>query len=111
MDEAKSAVAMFTQSAGARLTINAKVRNPNECGPSNGIVISQPAGVNCQNDQFETSCISTFPLGTQVTLTGTPRHPLSAFEGFSGACSGKPTCIFTITGDTTVVATFCGSIP
>ncbi len=112
MDMPHSVTATFTQvtSQSVRLTVEVRAL-PNQCGPTIGIVTSTPSGVNCQINNVDSSCVSTFPFGTMVTLTGTPRSPLSSFEGFSGACSGKPTCTFKITGDSAVTATFCALIP
>jgi len=86
----------------------------NQCGATKGLVTSLPAGVTCQMNNQDSTCVSTFPIGTEVTLTGMPlddAFTTTIFKGFSGTCSGNPKCTFKITGDTTVTGTFCGLIP
>ncbi len=70
-------------------------------GPGAGGVISADAGISCG-----TTCSATYAYGAAVTLTATPDANQS-FVGWSGAgCAGKGRCSFTITSDTTAVATF-----
>jgi hypothetical protein len=57
-------------------------------------------GINCPGD-----CTESFPIGTFVSLTATAGN-LSTFVGWNGACSGPGSCSFTVTGNTTVAATF-----
>jgi hypothetical protein len=57
-------------------------------------------GINCGKD-----CSETLPAGTVVTLTATPAAN-TVFEGWSGACSGTGSCTLTLTGNTTVGASF-----
>ena len=69
-----------------------------------GTVTSTPAGANCSKN-----CIAGFPRGTKVTLTATPATG-GFFSGWSGACSGKATCVITMNAPTTVTATFGGTL-
>lgn len=70
-------------------------------GSGVGMVTSSPAGLDCG-----ATCAASFTSGTSVTLTATPTSG-STFAGFSGGCtSAITTCIFTITANTTVTATF-----
>jgi phospholipase C len=67
-----------------------------------GTVTSNPSGINCP-----TTCSTSFPSNTQVMLTETATGG-DSFVGWSGAgCSGTgATCTITVTGSTTVNATF-----
>jgi beta-lactam-binding protein with PASTA domain len=49
--------------------------------------------------------VATFANGTTVTLTATPTDR-SRFAGWSGDCSGKSTCVLSMTVDHAVTATF-----
>ncbi|MGD1078966.1 MAG: alkaline phosphatase family protein [Candidatus Sulfotelmatobacter sp.] len=69
-------------------------------GTGTGTVTSSPAGINCP-----TTCSSTFPQSTQVTLSETPGAN-NAFGGWSGACTGNTTCSITVSGPNSVTATF-----
>ena len=95
--------ASFT-GGGVRLTVTGT-------GNGSGTVTSQgglsPA-INCvisSGTAAATGCIGDYPSGTQVTLTATA-SPISAFTGWSGACSGSGTCQLTVTAGTTVTAGF-----
>ena len=66
-----------------------------------GSVTSSPAGISCG-----ATCSASFNYGTAVTLTASPSAGYS-FSGWSGGgCSGTGTCTVTLTGNTTVTATF-----
>jgi|GEM_PF-3440072 len=68
----------------------------------NGVVTSNPGGINCGS-----TCAST-PLasGTKITLLATPT-PGSPFFGWNGDCSGsQTTCTLTVDGNKTVNAVF-----
>ncbi|MBL0059326.1 MAG: hypothetical protein IPP35_09500 [Elusimicrobia bacterium] len=69
-------------------------------GAGIGTVTSDPAGINCGAD-----CSEGLVVGTVVTLTPTP-DVSSVFAGWGGACSGTGACVFTVSADTTVSATF-----
>ncbi len=70
-------------------------------GSGSGTVTSSPAGISCSSG----TCTASFPQGTQVTLTEAPAGD-SLFTGWSGACGGTGSCSVTLSGDTTVNATF-----
>jgi V8-like Glu-specific endopeptidase len=70
----------------------------------NGIVTSTPAGINCG-----ATCSSLFAPNAAVTLNAAPGSGM-VFLGWSGACSGTAACTLTLTGATSVGATF-GPIP
>jgi hypothetical protein len=69
----------------------------------NGSVSSSPGGISCPM-----ACTSSFPGGTQVTLTALAQNG-ATFMGWSGACNGSnTTCNVTLTNDTQVNAQFSG---
>ena len=65
-----------------------------------GTVTSNPAGINCP-----TTCATSFPANTQVTLTATPGTNYS-FGGWSGGCTGMANCSVTMTAAASVTAVF-----
>ncbi len=69
-------------------------------GTGTGTVTSTPAGISCG-----TTCSSSFPPNTQVTLTETPSAN-SLFSGWIGACSGTGACTIMLNGADTVTASF-----
>ncbi len=72
-----------------------------KAGSGSGSVTSGPAGVNCGS-----TCSASYPSGTAVTLTPAAAGT-STFAGWSGGgCSGTGSCIVTVSGATTVTATF-----
>ncbi len=71
-----------------------------ETGNGSGSVTSNPPGITCQD-----VCSSSFPTGSQVTLTATPATG-STFTGWSGPCSGTGTCSVTMNSNQTVTANF-----
>ena len=74
-------------------------------GGGTGTVTSSPAGINCPQ-----TCSASFIPGTAVTLTESPDNG-SAFNQWSGGCTGpSSTCTVTIAGDSSVIATFAGSL-
>ncbi len=64
-----------------------------------GTITSNPAGINCP-----ATCSASFARNTQVTLTASPASSYF-FQGWGGACSGI-TCAVTVTGTTSIDATF-----
>lgn len=65
-----------------------------------GTLTGTPVGINCPTD-----CTEDYAAGTQVTLT--PYAGSDAqFVGWSGACTGKSTCVVTMSAAKNVVATF-----
>src|SRR5206468_3852500 len=68
---------------------------------SSGTVTSVPAGIACG-----ATCSALFASGTAVALTATPAAGFT-FTGWSGGgCSGTGPCTVTLSGATTVTATF-----
>ena len=73
-------------------------------GTGTGTVTSNPTGITCGND-----CYQTYPSGTMVTLTATPASG-STFSGWSGGgCSGTGTCTVAMTTSRMVTAAFTAS--
>ena len=72
-------------------------------GTGAGVVTSAPAGVDC--GAGHTTCATTVPHGTSVTLTAAPSTG-STFAGWSGACTGTDPCVVTVDAATAVTATF-----
>ena len=69
-----------------------------------GTVTSAPAGIDCG-----ATCTANCDLGTVVTLAAAPNAG-SVFAGWSGAgCSGAGNCAFTVTGTTTITASYRGA--
>jgi len=70
-----------------------------------GLVTSNPAGIDCPGD-----CTEPYPAGTQVTLTATPA-PGSSFERWNwGSCDNEE-CDVIMSGDIDITATFWLSPP
>ncbi|MGB8213567.1 MAG: hypothetical protein WCE68_08415 [Anaerolineales bacterium] len=70
-------------------------------GSGNGMVTSNPAGINCG-----IVCIHSFTYGTNVTLTATA-SPGNAFIGWNGGnCIGNGTCTLPVTQAVGVTADF-----
>jgi uncharacterized repeat protein (TIGR03803 family) len=74
---------VFEVTSGAVTTFNVSVAL---AGNGNGTVTSNPAGINCGS-----TCSANFANGTTVTLSASPATG-SAFEGWSGSCSGTGNC-------------------
>lgn len=69
-------------------------------GTGNGVVTSQPAGIDCGG-----ACIADFPEGTTITLL--PQGQGASFSGWGGACAGQNgACKLTITANVSVTANF-----
>ena len=71
-----------------------------KAGAGTGTVTSSPAGINCGS-----TCTATYANGTTVTLTASPTSR-SRFSGWSGDCTGRSTCVLTMTANHAVTATF-----
>jgi hypothetical protein len=69
-------------------------------GTGGGTVASDPAAIDCGD-----TCSASLPSGTVVTLTATP-DATSAFDGWSGDCTGTAGCTVTMTAARAVTATF-----
>lgn len=69
-------------------------------GTGNGVVSSQPAGIDCGG-----ACIADFQEGTTVTLS--PQGQGASFSGWGGACAGQNgVCKLTLTANVDVTANF-----
>ena len=66
----------------------------------NGVVKSDPAGIDCG-----TTCAASLPGGKEVTLTATPATGFF-FAGWTGACTGTADCKFLLTANKSVRARF-----
>ncbi|HVG08457.1 MAG TPA: InlB B-repeat-containing protein, partial [Thermoanaerobaculia bacterium] len=93
MDQARSVTATFE--------VGSFVLSVAKAGDGAGTVTSSPAGINCGAD-----CSESYAYNTAVTLTATPYPVLSAFTGWSGACSGTGPCNVTMDQARSVTATF-----
>ena len=72
-----------------------------EAGSGNGVVTSNPTGINCPSD-----CTEDYKQGKKVTLKAKPDNN-SSFAGWAGAgCTGISPCSVIMNDDETVVATF-----
>ena len=81
----------FAINAGFTLTVTRS---------GNGMVTSNPPGIQCSGD-----CTETYNSGTTVTLTATPSRNF-VFIGWGGDCSGTGACTITMNANKTVSATF-----
>jgi uncharacterized repeat protein (TIGR02543 family) len=78
--------------------------------PTNGNVISSPAGINCGSGG--STCSADFYFSGTVTLTATPNAGYT-FAGWTGDCSGcgtNTTCNINMTADKTCSANFTASV-
>jgi len=72
-------------------------------GPGNGTVTSNPGGISCGS-----TCSGLFHQGANVVLSASPGFG-SAFDSWSGACTGSGPCAITLDNSKDVTATFVGS--
>ena len=94
MDQARSATATFSGTASYPLDVG-------KTGSGTGTVTSNVGGINCG-----ATCSATYADGTLVTLTATASGG-SAFNGWSGDCSGtSTTCVVTMSQARDVTADF-----
>jgi probable HAF family extracellular repeat protein len=90
-------------SAAKAFTVSASMvsLSASRAGSADGTVTSAPAGLDCG-----VMCIASFTSGTVVTLTAIPASG-AVFREWRGACGGvSSTCIFNISGATSVTAVF-----
>lgn len=73
-------------------------------GNGEGMVSSDPAGINCSTSGGS-DCSIVLTDGSVITLTATA-DTSSTFSGWSGACTGMDECAITIAENTSVTATF-----
>ena len=66
----------------------------------NGTITSSPSAIQCG-----ATCTAGFATGSTITLTATPDTG-QTFMGWTGACSGKGTCVLTASESKTVSAQF-----
>jgi hypothetical protein len=78
--------------------------NVTKSGSGSGMVVSDPAGIDCGS-----TCSMTSDNGQLIRLTTTPA-PGSVFVGWSGGCTGA-TCTPTLASDLTVTAVFDSAAP
>jgi len=73
-------------------------------GPGTGTVNSVPSGIACTSGN-SANCSAVFTNNSSITLAATPDWK-SLFGGWGGPCSGTGDCVFVISGDSGVTATF-----
>ena len=69
-------------------------------GSGSGAVTSIPSGIDCGS-----TCSASFNKNVKVTLTPAPDND-SVFAGWSGDCTGKGTCVVTMSESKSVKVTF-----
>ena len=74
-------------------------------GTGEGRVADLAAGIDCGE-----SCFGLYDEGTVINLESLAAEG-SNFEGWQGACTGTGPCALTITGNTTIIATFAAQAP
>ncbi len=84
-------------------------------GGSAGTVTSSPNGINCvaadkNSGTGSGDCVTTFPVGTSVTLTAQPAAGVKFIGWVSDSCSGTGACTLTLDGSKNVAAQF-GTVP
>jgi hypothetical protein len=84
----------------AQFTIQRFVLSATKSSNGSGSITSQPAGINCGTDCFES-----YDIGTVVTLTATADVG-SNFVGWTGACTGTGACVVTVSQTAAVNAVF-----
>lgn len=94
MNGAQNVIATFSQASQATLSIA-------KAGTGTGTVVRSGGAINCGS-----TCSENLPLGSTITLTANPAAG-SVFAGWGGGtCTGTGACAFSLTGSTTVIATF-----
>jgi hypothetical protein len=84
----------------ATFTLQSRNLTVTKSGNGRGSITSSPAGIGCPG-----TCSAKFPYGSAATLAAKPTAT-SIFSGWSGACSGKTTCVLSMTADKVATATF-----
>ncbi|MBP9907028.1 MAG: hypothetical protein KBF66_15870 [Rhodoferax sp.] len=90
----------FASDATAALTTADPTLTLVRTGRGTGNVSSSPAGISCGS-----TCSASFALGTKVALTPQPSAD-SVFTGWSGACTGRGSCVVNLVGPRIVTANF-----
>lgn len=93
MSAAQAVVARFVESDDVTVLVKGS-------GGARGTVVSRPAGISCPG-----TCTATWDKGTRVALVATPTGA-GTLSGWSGACSGRGACSFTVGAGTAVTASF-----
>jgi len=96
MTAAKNVTATFQ-----RITRRLAVTITAATGSSGRVTSAPQQEINCTSG----TCSADFPLNSQVTLTATPTSG-TAFLGWSGACSGRGSCVVTMNDIKQVTASF-----
>ena len=100
MDQAQTVEAMF---AAAFSTLNVAVTG-------DGLVFSDPSGINCMETSGQSECSEAFATGTQVTLTAsqfsTESEPFKEWSGDCAFAGTADTCTLTLNADANVGALF-----
>lgn len=96
-----------TGTIGVNVIVSGPFLTVLRAGTGSGTVTSTPAGINCGS-----TCSSTFPSGTAVTLTAAAATG-SVFAGWSGGCSGATTTcsVTSAAGQPNIIATFNSTTP
>lgn len=81
-------------------SVSKQVLSVSRNGTGSGTVTSSPAGIDCG-----VSCSAAFDAGTEVTLAARAVEG-SAFEGWTGACTGAGACTVSMTRPRSVSAVF-----
>ncbi len=90
------------QTVGAGFTLTPVALTVNKAGTGTGAVTSTPAGIDCG-----ATYTADFTPNTAITLTATPAAVGTAFNGWTGACTGTAvTCTVTLSAAQTVSANF-----
>jgi hypothetical protein len=88
----------------ATAVFNLKQRTLHVVAGGNGTVTG--TGIDCGGGPAHTDCDATVPDGTAVKLTATPAANADLASLSGGGCANASPCTVTLTGDTTVTATF-----
>lgn len=88
----------------ATMTEGSNVLAVTKAGTGNGLVVSDPAGIDCG-----LTCAINYAINEVVTLTATADNG-STFNGWSGACSGLADCSITMDSLKYVTATFTANV-